>query len=133
MNTGRSTRRRRRLSGDRGAVTVEVAGYTLLMLLALLIGVQAVTWGLAALGARYTANHAAQQARVHGGTAADGKADANTILASTVGTALNDPHVDVNRSATEVTVTVRGTATSIIPGFHPPVTVTVHAPVERIN
>lgn len=123
----------RRLGGDRGAVTVEVAGYTVLMLLALMIGVQAVTWGLAALGARYTANHAAQQTRVHGGTVAAGKADANATLASAVGNALNDPQVDIDRTATTVTVTVRGTATSIIPGFRPPVTVTVHAPVERIN
>ena len=36
-------------------------------------------------------------------------------------------------TATTVTVTVRGTAVSIIPGFRPPVTVTVEAPVERIN
>ncbi|AXH93580.1 TadE family protein [Micromonospora aurantiaca] len=122
-----------RPDGDRGAVTVEVAGYTLLMLLAMMIGVQAVTWGLAALGARFTANHAAQRTRVYGGTIAAGEADANTILASAVGNALNDPRVDIGRSATTVTVTVRGTATSIIPGFRPPVTATVHVPVERIN
>lgn len=125
--------RRRRFDGDRGAVTVEVAGYTLLMLLALMIGVQAVTWGWAALGARYTANHAAQQARLHGGTVADGQADATTILTSVVGTALNDPQVDIDRTATEVTVTVRGRAALIIPGFRPLVTVTVHAPVERLS
>jgi hypothetical protein len=128
-----SRRRWRRLDGDRGAVTVEVAGYTTLMLLAMMIGVQAVMWGMAALGARYTANHAAQQTRVHGGTVAAGQADANAILTSAVGNALNDPQVEISRTATTVTVTVRGTATSIIPGFTPPVTVTVHAPVERIN
>ncbi|MGI5213351.1 TadE family protein [Plantactinospora sp. CA-290183] len=125
--------RQRRLDGDRGAVTVEVAGYTLLMLLALMIGVQAVTWCWAALGARYTANHAAQQTRVHGGTVAGGTADAHTILTSAVGNALNGAHVDIDRTATEVTVTVRGRATSIIPGIRPPVTVTVHAPVERLS
>ncbi|ROO60368.1 hypothetical protein EDC02_2231 [Micromonospora sp. Llam0] len=125
--------RRRRPDGDRGAVTVEVAGYTALMLLALMIGVQAVTWGWAALGARYTANHAAQQTRVHGGTVAAGEADATAILTSAVGAALTDPQVTIDRGATEVTVTVRGTATPVIPGFRPPVTVTVHAPVERIN
>jgi hypothetical protein len=126
-------RRWRRLDGDRGAVTVEVAGYTTLMLLALMIGIQAVMWGMAALGARYTANHAAQQARVHGGTAAAGETDADAILVSAVGNALNDPQVEVSRTAITVTVTVRGTAISIIPGFKPLVAVTVHAPVERIN
>jgi hypothetical protein len=128
-----SRRRWRGLDGDRGAVTVEVAGYTTLMLLAMMIGVQAVMWGMATLGARYTANHAAQQTRVHGGTVAAGEADANAILDSAVGNALNDPQVEISRTATTVTVTVRGTAISIIPGFTPPVTVTVHAPVERIN
>jgi hypothetical protein len=128
-----SRQRWRRRGGDHGAVTVEVAGYTTLMLLAMMIGVQAVIWGMAALGARYTANHAAQQTRVHGGTVAAGEAGAHAILDSAVGNALNDPRVEITRTATTVTVTVRGTATSIIPGFTPPVTVTVHAPVERIN
>ena len=127
----------RRLGGDRGsdrgAATVEIAGYTTLMLLTLLVGVQVVMWGMAALGAHYTANHAAQTTRVHGGSAADGQAEANAILTSAVGNALHNPQVAVTRTATTVTVTVTGTAVSIIPGFHPPVTASVHAPVERIN
>ena len=131
MNTLR--RIRRRLGGDRGAVTVEIAGYTPLMLATLLVGVQVVMWGMAALGAHYTANHAAQAARVRGGTAAAGQADAEAILRSAVGNALDDPHTTVTRTATTVTVTVRGTAVSIIPGFRPVVTVTVQAPVERLN
>lgn len=125
--------RRRRLGGDRGAATVEVAGYTTLMLLTLLVGIQVVMWGMAALGAHYTASHSAQATRVHGGTVADGQADANAILTSAVGNALNNPQVTITRSTTTVTVTVRGTAISIIPGFRPPVTATVHTPVERIN
>jgi hypothetical protein len=132
MSQRRRLRRRRR-DGDRGAVTVEIAGYTTLMLLTLLVGVQVVMWGMAALGAHYTANHAAQTTRVYNGTAADGQADADAILTSAVGNALGDPQVSVTRTATTVIVTVRGTAVSIIPGFRPPVTVTVQAPVERIN
>jgi len=128
-----STSKKRRLGGDRGAVTVEVAGYTTLMLLTLLVGIQVVMWGMAALGAHYTASHATQETRVHGGTVADGQSDANAILTSAVGNALNDPQVTITRSATTVTVTVRGTAISIIPGFKPTVTATVHAPVERIS
>jgi len=131
MNTLR--RIRRRLGGDRGAVTVEIAGYTPLMLATLLVGVQVVMWGMAALGAHYTANHAVQAARVRGGTAAAGQADADANLRSAVGNALDDPHTTVTRTATTVTVTVRGTAISIIPGFRPVVTVTVQAPVERLN
>src|SRR5690606_26097481 len=88
---------RRGFGGDRGAYTVEVAGYTTLMLAALTVGVQVVMWGLAALGARYTANHAAQTARVYGGTAAAGHVDAQTILDSAVGTALRNPRITVTR------------------------------------
>jgi len=123
----------RRLGGDRGAVTVEIAGYTTLMLLTLLVGVQVLMWGMAALGAHYTANHAAQTTRVYNATAAAGQADADAILTSAVGNALDNPQVTVTRTATTVTVTVTGNAVSIIPGVHPPVTVTIHAPVERIN
>ncbi len=129
----RLRRLRRCLGGDRGAVTVEIAGYTTLMLATLLVGVQVVMWGMAALGAHYTANHAAQTARVHGANAAAGQADADAILRSAVGNALHDPQTTVTRSATTVTVTVRGTAISIIPGFRPPVTVTVQVPAERLN
>jgi hypothetical protein len=126
-------RLRRRLHGDRGAVTVEIAGYTTLMLAALLVGVQVVMWGMAALGAHYTADHAAQQTRVYGGTVTAGQADADAILNSAVGTALGNPRTTVTRSATTVTVTVRGTAVSIIPGVRPPVAVTVQVPVERLG
>lgn len=118
---------------DHGAVTVEVAGYTTLMLLALIAGVQVVMWGLAALGAHYTANHAAQAARLYNATAAHGEADAHTMLDSAVGTALRDPRVAVARTETTVTVTVEGQAVQVIPFVRPPVTVTVTVPVERLH
>lgn len=122
-----------RTRGDDGATTVEIAGYTTLMLAALLVGVQVVMWGMAALGAHYAADQAAQQARQYGATAADGQAQAASVLDSAVGNALNDPLVSVTRTATTVTVTVTGTAVSIIPGFHPTVSATSNAPVERVN
>lgn len=124
---------RRRQGSDRGSVTVEVAGYTTLMLLALTVGVQVVVWGLAALGARHTANHAAQVARLYNSTAVAGQADAQMMLDSAVGTALRDPHVTVTRTATTVTVTVHGQAVQVVPFVRPPVTVTVSVPVERTH
>lgn len=122
-----------RARGDEGATTVEVAGYTTLMLAALLVGVQVVMWGIAALGAHYAADQAAQRARQYGASAADGHAQAASVLGSAVGNALSDPQVDVSVTATTVTVTVTGTAVSIIPGFRPTVTATSNAPVERVN
>lgn len=119
--------------GDGGAATVEIAGYTTLMLAVLLVGVQVVMWGMAALGARYAADQAAQHARQYGATEADGQTQAQTVLDSAVGNALGDATVTVDRTATTVTVTVSGTAVSIIPGFHPGVTATANAPVERVG
>ncbi len=119
--------------GDRGAATVEVAGNLALMLLTVSVGVQVAAWGLAALGAHYSANQAANTARLHGSSAAAGQADGYTMLTSAVGTALRDPQVTVTRSATTATATVTGRAASIIPGISPPVTITVHVPVERLG
>lgn len=119
--------------GDRGAATVEVAGNLALMLLTVSVGVQVAAWGLAALGAHYSANQAANTARLHGSSAAAGQADGYTMLSSAVGTALRDPTVTVTRSTTTVTATVTGHAASIIPGISPPVTITVHVPVEKIG
>src|SRR5438477_3571250 len=129
----RLVRRLRHCDVDRGSVTVEAPATITLMLLALLVGVQVVMWLMAAVGAHYTANHAAQTSRLYGSSAAAGQDDANVILTSAVGSALNDPTVTVTRTATTVTVTVRGTAFSIIAGFRPPVSATVQAPLEMIN
>ena len=125
--------RTREHQGDRGAATVEVAGNLALMLLTVSVGVQVAAWGLAALGAHYSANQAANTARLHGSSAAAGQATGNTMLNSAVGTALRDSSVTVTRTATTVTATVTGRAATIIPGINPPVTVTVHVPVERIG
>jgi len=127
------TARRYRLRGDRGTATVEVTIYTPVLLALVPLGVQVAVWGMAWLGADYTASHAAQTTRVYGGTVADGQAAAAGILDSAVGQRLYDPQVSITRSATTVTVTVRGTAASLIPGWAPPVTATVVVPVERLN
>ncbi|HZM79904.1 MAG TPA: hypothetical protein VFC19_29580 [Candidatus Limnocylindrales bacterium] len=118
---------------DRGAATVEVAGNLALMLLTVSVGAQVAAWGLAALGAHYSANQAANTARLHGSSATAGQDNGYTMLNSAVGTALRDPTVTVTRNATTVTATVTGRAASIIPGISPPVTVTVHVPVERVG
>jgi hypothetical protein len=103
------------------------------MLLTVSAGVQVAAWGLAALGAHYTASAAAQEARMYGSTAAAGRAEGLTMLGSATGAALRDPNVTVTRDATTVTVTITGRAASVIPGVHPPVAVTVSVPVERIG
>ncbi len=129
--TTRQPRARGRARRDRGLATVEVVGYMILVITLLLLGVQLVTWGIAAYGAQLAADHAAQAARVYGATAEDGHAEATGMLDSIVGTVLRDPRVSVTRTATTVTVRITGHAQQVIPSLDPPVSVTVTVPVER--
>lgn len=120
-----------RVRRDRGMTTVEVVGYMVLVIALLFLGVQLVMWGAAGYGARLAADHAAQTARVYRSTAEAGQLEANLMLDSVVGSKLRDPHVSVTRTATTVTVHVTGHAQQVIPGFDPPVSVTLTVPVER--
>ncbi|GIJ62101.1 TadE family protein [Virgisporangium aurantiacum] len=122
--------RRPRRRSDRGSTSVEMVGYTAVMLAALLIGVQAAAWGLGDLACRYAANHALQTTRVQGGTAAAGQADAATVLADIHGNLVVGPEFAATRNATTATVTVKGTAVQVIPFLTLPVGATVSGPVE---
>lgn len=135
MNPRRTTQRRRcrRLSSDHGSTTVEMVGYTAVMLAALLVGVQMAAWGLAELACRYAANHALQTTRVQGGTAGAGHTDASTVLAAIDGNLVTNPSVQTSRGTATATVTVKGTAVTVIPFLHLPVSATVTGPVETLN
>jgi peptidoglycan/LPS O-acetylase OafA/YrhL len=122
-----------RLACDRGSTSVEMVGYTAVMLAALLIGVQVAVWGLAQLACSYAANHALQTTRVQGGTASAGRSDATTVLTSINGNLVTDAKVSTNRTATTATVTVTGTAVTVIPFLSLPVSTTVNAPVESLD
>jgi hypothetical protein len=125
--------RRRAGTSDRGSTSVEMVGYTTVMLAALLVGVQAAAWGLAELACRYAANHALQSTRVQGGSAAAGDADATAVLSTIDANLVGGPTVGVTRTATTTTVTVRGTAVQVIPFLHLPVGTSVSGPVETLN
>ncbi len=131
--TSQLRRRRHQLRGDPGATSVEMVGYTAVMLAALLIGVQTAAWGLAELACRYAANHALQTTRVHGGTTAAGQQDAATVLDLINGNLVIQPQFSATRNATTATVTVKGTAVQVIPFLTLPVDTTVSAPVEVLN
>jgi hypothetical protein len=81
--------------------------------------------------AQAAASIALATAREQGGTAADGQAAAEGELAQLT-TALRDPAVDVQRSATEVTVTITGSVTGLL-GLTQQVTVTSAGPVDRFT
>jgi hypothetical protein len=126
-------RRLLRLPADRGATSVEMVGYTAVMLAALLVGVQAAVWGLGELACRYAANHAVQVTRVQGGSAAAGQDDAATVLADIHGNLVTQPEFSASRSATTATVTCQGKAVQVIPFLNLPVGTTVSAPVEVLD
>ena len=81
--------------------------------------------------AQAAASIALATAREQNGTAAAGQAAAVGELAQLT-TALHDPDVDVQRSATEVTVTITGTATGLL-GITQRITVTSAGPVDRFT
>lgn len=125
--------RRSRLADDRGSTSVEMVGYTAVMLLALLIGVQAAVWGLAEMACRYSANHALQAARVHGGTAGAGHDDARLVLTEINANLVTDPTIETSRDTTTATVTVKGRALQVVPFLSLPVGATVTAPIEKLS
>jgi hypothetical protein len=126
-------RLRRRLAADRGSTTVEMVGYTAVMLAALLVGVQAAVWGLAELACRYAASHALQVTRVQGGTAAAGHADAATVLASIGGNLVSGPDISATRGVATASVTVKGYVIQVVPFLRLPVGATATGPVESLT
>lgn len=123
----------RREAGDRGNTTVEAAGYTVLMLLALTVLVQAAVWGLADLSARQAAHHGVQTARVAGGTEQAGHADAETMLQTINPDGLTDVQITVERGPQTTTVTITGTVLQVVPAVNIPVHVQAQAPTEPDN
>jgi hypothetical protein len=128
--THTSGRRRRAGDRDRGSTTVEAAGYTVLMLLALTVLVQAAVWGLADLSARQAAQHGVQIARVAGGTEQVGHADAEAMLRAINANGITDVTIAVERGPDTTTVTITGTVLQVVPGVSIPVQVRAQAPTE---
>lgn len=131
MASGSVKRRRgRRWRGDRGSTTVEAAGYTILMLLALTVLVQAAVWGMADLAARQAAEQGLQTARVAGGTAQAGGDTAEAMLEEINPNGITDVDVSVERGPETTTVTITGTVLKVIPVVDIPVQVQAEAPTE---
>lgn len=115
---------------DRGSTTVEAAGYTMLMLLALTVLVQAAVWGMADLAARQAAHQAVQTARVAGGTEQAGHDDAAAMLEAINPNGLTDVTITVQRGPETTTVTITGTTLRVVPVVSIPVQVQAQAPTE---
>lgn len=127
-------RRNARPGADRGSVTIQIVILAPVMFLFLFMAVQAGLWfharslalGAAMDGARVAAGEAA--------TSGAGAAAAADFLTQGGGDGvLLDAGISGARSATTATVTVTGTAPSVIPGWAPTITQSASLPVERIT
>jgi len=115
---------------EQGAVSAElVIAVPALMVMVLTI-VQFAVYAHAQHVAQAVAAHALADARADGAIAADARASAEQ-LAAQLGPGLAHPSVAVDRGADVVTVTVTGTAPTVLPPFTFTVSVTDTGPVER--
>lgn len=120
---------RSRWRDDRGSVAVESAIGAAVIVGLLLLVVQAFFYGMGSLAAHGAADHAVQTARVDGGSAGAGQAEAAELLDQLGGWFVDNPTVSVQRGAQTTTVNIRGKTH----GLPIPITVTVRAPTERIT
>lgn len=115
---------------DSGAHTVEFAIVAAPLLVVTFMVIQAALVFHARSMALAAATQGAQVARAYGSSLPAGKAKAESFL-DVLGRGVRDPEVEVSESATDVTVTVRGTAPSIVPFMTFDVTQSASGPKER--
>lgn len=127
----RPVRRRKGLRAkDSGAHTVEFAIVAGPLLLVTFMVIQAALVFHARSMALAAATQGSQVARAYGSTLPAGKAKAESFL-DVLGEGVHNPVVEVTETTTDVTVTVRGNAPSIVPFLTFDVTQSASGPKER--
>lgn len=121
----------RRCESDRGSTSVEFVTLVPLMVLLLIAVVQLGVYFHTRAAVTTAARQGVDNARVLDGTSDAGARATNQFLDQSAA-ALRDRSVAVDRTATEVSVSVSGSVVSLIPFASFPLTVTVEAPVERV-
>lgn len=128
MTVNEKRRTRRGEHGETMTQTVIIAPvlFTLIMTI-----IQFALFAHAQNVAEAAAQEGVAAARQFGSTESAGTAKASDALASLGPKMLTEHAVNVNRSATTVTVTVTGQVLSLVPGYHPHISQTASGPVER--
>lgn len=123
----------RPLGSERGAVTVEMVVLMPVLLATLFGGIQA---GVV-FHARHIAIAAAQEgvrtAAAYQASLPDGIGTATTAAANWAGQTLTGVRVTGQRTPTRVTITVQGSAVSLLPGVSWPIEQKATLPVERLQ
>lgn len=125
-------KRHRVLPDDRGSATVEAVIVLPALLLALLVLVQIALWSHATHIAQAAASRALGVARLHGGTASGGAEAARRVLDRLADGPLTGAEVQVDKNHEEVSASVRGKATRVVPFLELPVHARAAGPVERV-
>lgn len=117
--------------GDRGSTTVEFVLLVPLMVLLLMVVVQFGVYFHTRAAVTTAAHQGADNARVLTGSVEAGDTAATQFLDQSAG-ALRNQSVQVNRTDSQVTVTITGDVVSLIPFASFPIDITITAPVERV-
>lgn len=126
------SRAHRRLSGERGAASVELAVTFPVVLLLVMTLIQASLWFYARSVALGAAQEGAREGRVQPASTARAQFAAEGFLDQTAQDLLTGRDVTVNGSPASIEVTVTGTSLSLFPGLSGwSVTQTAVGPVER--
>jgi len=120
---------------DEGSAAIEAAILFPIVLLLVMTIIQAAVYYHAQDVVQSAANGGAVVGALRDGTSDAAEAEARARIERAGGTSLLDDYdVSATHTGTEVTITVRGTAKTFIPGLPPlKVTQTVIAPVERFT
>jgi Flp pilus assembly protein TadG len=106
---------------ERGAATAQIVIATPVLLFMLLVIVQFAIWSQATHVAQAAASQALEATRVSGGTSEIGQTEAQNVLDQLDTGPLAGSTIHVTRTATTATVSITGTAESIVPFLHLPV------------
>lgn len=117
---------------ERGAASIEMVILLPALFAVLFLGMQAALYYHARTIAIAAAQEGARAAAANHARSGDGVAAANAYLAD-AGDSLESSSASAQRTTTTATVTVRGHALSVIPGWRPVITQRASAEVERLT
>ncbi|WP_237700572.1 TadE/TadG family type IV pilus assembly protein [Janibacter sp. HTCC2649] len=118
---------------ERGSASIQMVLLMPALFSVMFLGMQAALHYHARTIAIAAAQEGARTAGAQDGTTGAGVAAAAGYVTDTGGDSLTHPTVTGTRSATTASVTVRGVALSVIPGWQPTITQSATVPVERIT
>lgn len=119
--------------GERGSASTEAVLVTPVLLFLVMLVVQFGLWYHAQHVVRAAAQEGVRAARAEAGTDAAGTERVFAFLASAGPSIVADLEVSAERDPDVASVSIRGEAVSVVPGFHLPVKATATSPVERFR